>query len=242
MEPGDFMNKGIRALGKGQVVDLLKRFGDCYSVPIVSVGSGMGAIESVVPDVKGGWVCVDPDWKSYAKQFVHEGLAEKYWIPFTAPKYSLVKQLVEARPEIVGNCCVFLNWCDPNESDYDIEAVELLKPLGIMAVIERFGKSNGAAGGERFHALYEQSLSDKGPYACFYEAQAETQTTNWIIGNLDIRLVWLHRRDDNDHALPDIPHAVKEPPASFYTYGTLLSLKAMLQMMDEGMYGLKYSS
>jgi hypothetical protein len=75
MEARDFLNKGIRALGEGQVVDLLKLFGNCYALPIVSVGSGMGAIESIVSDVKSSWICVDPDWKSYARQFVHEGCA-----------------------------------------------------------------------------------------------------------------------------------------------------------------------
>ena len=227
------MNKGVRAIGKERVVKLLRHFGNGYSVPIVSVGSGMGAIESMASDVKGGWVCVDPDWKSYhTGQVVHEGLAEEHRKPFIVPEYPLVKQLVKARPEIVGNCCVFLNWCDPNESDYDAEAVDLLRPIGIMTVMERFGESYGAAGGERFHALYEQSLTDGGPYTRFYETRAEVETESWIIGNLDIRLVWLHRRD---HVLPDLPHAIEQEEPKweekFPEIYALLSLK---------MLGLKY--
>jgi hypothetical protein len=148
---------------------------------------------------------------------------------------------VEARPEIVGNCCVFLNWCDPNDSDYDAEAVDLLRPCGIVAVIERFGGGNGAAGGKRFHELYEQGLGDAGSYVRFEEAQAFAES---ITGGLDVRLVWLHRRDDESHPLPEAykPRIlVDKIPSTFQTITLLGSLIRMVQISKE-MRGLRFAS
>jgi hypothetical protein len=46
---------------------------------------------------------------------------------------------------------LFLNWCEPNESTYDYEAIIKLKPIAVLSIYEIFGGQNGAAGGEMFY-------------------------------------------------------------------------------------------
>lgn len=48
--------------------------------------------------------------------------------------FPLVRDLVAARPEIVGNCVLFLCWPAVNDSVYDYEAVTMLKPLAAVVV------------------------------------------------------------------------------------------------------------
>lgn len=193
MDTTKFLNKGIRSLGSDCVIAYLNQFADAYGdVPIVSVGSGMGAIEFMATRLHDRWVCVDPDCTNYNATY---GVFNWRDIePFKNADYPNVHALIHNKPDIVGHCCVFLNWCDPNNSDYDIQAVELLKPIGILAIIERFGNTNGMAGGERFHRLYEISVSSN-PKKLGYVLQQETGLTCFP-GDpcvFDIRICWLHK-------------------------------------------------
>jgi hypothetical protein len=45
---------------------------------------------------------------------------------------------------------LFLNWCEPNDSTYDYEAIIKLKPVAVLSIYEIFRGQNGAAGGEMF--------------------------------------------------------------------------------------------
>jgi hypothetical protein len=141
-----FLNKAIRSFGEDFVLKYIKTFYETYKAPLVSVGSGLGQIEwmALGRNSRMTIICVDPEPQSY-----HVNSSDVK--PFMTPDYSYVDDLCVTRPNIIGNCVLFLNWCDPNDSSYDMEAVEQLKPIAILAIIESFGGSNGAAGGEKFH-------------------------------------------------------------------------------------------
>ena len=137
------MNKAIVHFGIKTVMDNMRQFIANYptDIALISVGSGNGALESrITEDCGKNIICVDPDPKSY------------YRIPeiVKVPDYPLVKDLVSASPEIVGNCLLLLNWCNPNDSEYDFEAIQLLKPIAFISIYESFLGDSGAAGGEKF--------------------------------------------------------------------------------------------
>lgn len=94
--------------------------------PIVSVGSGNQLVEN-----HAGWtypglniITVDNFSSNFCK-----GLR--------VADYPTVEKLLEARPELVGNCVLLLIWPEPNKSTYDYEAVQLLNPLNVLILYER---------------------------------------------------------------------------------------------------------
>ena len=130
-------NRGVRSFGIEVVREVLLLFKQtCDPFPVVSVGSGNGCVESLVP----GIICVDPVPDSYLGPPIYQ-----------QPDYDTVRDLLIAKPEIKGNCVLFLNWCDPDDSTYDFDAVVALQPIAVLCIIETFVGENGCAGGERFH-------------------------------------------------------------------------------------------
>lgn len=79
-----------------------------------------------------GWahdiICVDPCPQSYDKREI-----------VIAPQYSDVHELVEKSPGIVGNCSLLLVWSSPNDANYDVEAIKVLKPNRVMSVFDASG-------------------------------------------------------------------------------------------------------
>ena len=186
MSREECFNKGIHSLGEEVVLAYISGVDVTYGgIPMVSVGSGMAAIESVIPSVN--WVLVDPDPTSFPHECKENGME-----PFMKPHFPYVKDLVASRPDIVGNCCLFLNWCDPNYSDYDSEAVELLKPKGIISIVEKFMKSNGAAGGLGFHRILDNAERRDGDYTVMAMTKLVPHPDSARV--MDIRIVWLDRK------------------------------------------------
>ncbi len=124
---------------------------DCINVAdhIVSVGCGSGIYESeicrIVEGFKDKLILVDPDPTSFSKEIV----------PGMKPHYKHVLDLIKSNPKVVSNCVLLLIWPyaqhyvlpSPyvNSSgetvdlriDYDIEAVNLLKPCSIICLYEK---------------------------------------------------------------------------------------------------------
>jgi hypothetical protein len=138
-------NKGIKSFGSENVVNIISSFYNTYNLPIISMGSGSGVIEylSKKKNDKIDWICID---NSDIVNFpIHTNNK-----PLMNIDYNSCDQLIEATPSIVGNCILFLNWCLPNDSTYDFEAIIKLKPLAVLSIYEIFRGENGAAGGEMF--------------------------------------------------------------------------------------------
>ena len=142
-------NIGIKSFGYENVVDIINSFYKKYNLPIVSMGSGTGIIEYLAKkkNNKIDWICIDNDstmnFPPSANQYINQ--------PLMNIDYNSCDQLIEATPSIVNNCVLFLNWCEPNESTYDYEAIIKLKPIAVLSIYEIFRGQNGAAGGEMFY-------------------------------------------------------------------------------------------
>jgi hypothetical protein len=138
---GYTFNKGIQSFGEAKVKQILESFNKRYNLPIVSIGSGSGSIEHYTNNLQSNnikWILIDPAPVSFHGNLVME------------PNYSYVDDLINTNPNIIGNCLLFLNWCDPNDSEYDYEAIIKLQPIAICSVYEEYESYNGAAGGEKF--------------------------------------------------------------------------------------------
>jgi hypothetical protein len=122
--------------------------------PIVSVGSGNGELEYHLSQRKefanNKFYCVDPSPESYDTYNPHAMMT---------PDYPYVADLIKHRPELVGNCTLLLAWADPCKN-YDMEAIQLLKPISIVAIAE----NSGVAGGQLFHEwCFENNISCNEP-------------------------------------------------------------------------------
>lgn len=167
------LSKGVGALSIEVVERYVRRCYYEYRVPIISVGSGNGAVEQYIERVNPEIpiICVDPKPYSYLK-YVYRN-----------PDYAYTTELVNSNPYFVGNCILFLNWCNPNDSDYDMRAVEMLKPLAIICIIETWNGGNGAAGGREFHQFIRDPESS-------YNQVAKTG----LLGcSLDITIEWFQQ-------------------------------------------------
>lgn len=179
----DRLSPGARRFGAEMCVRHLVDLGRAHPGPIVSVGSGCAYLEYAAYGGDDRCICVDPD-APYA---------------LIVPHYPTVEDLVRARPELVGACTLVCCWCRPNDSTYDAEAVRLLRPLAVLALIERDGGCHGSAGGRRFHIFLEAPDAHDPPY--------RTTHTTAIDGDYDddgVKWVWLERADRPPYR-PDLP-------------------------------------
>ncbi len=143
-------NIGIKSFGYKNVVDIICSFYDKYKLPIVSMGSGTGIIEYLAKNKNNNieWICIDIDnnplnFPSDVSQYINK--------PFMKIDYNSCDKLIINNPSIINNCLLFLNWCLPNASTYDYEAIIKLKPIAIVSIYENFDGYCGAAGGEMFY-------------------------------------------------------------------------------------------
>jgi hypothetical protein len=128
---------------------------------IISVGSGNGYFEYLLEAIFDiNIICIDPKPNSFLKKN-NSKLKEV--------KYSTVDKFLEV--ESSEDCLLILNWPSPNNinnddnddndnddndfkslklrKDYDVEAIEKLKPIGIFMIYE----GSGVAGSEEFHKI-----------------------------------------------------------------------------------------
>ncbi len=146
-------NKGIKSFGENQVKIILESFYTKFKIPIVSIGSGSGSIEHYTKS-NINWILIDPNPISFHGSVIME------------PNFSYIDDLITDNPNIVGNCLLFLNWCDPNDSEYDYEAIIKLQPIAICSIYDIYDDSYGAAGGEKF---YNWTINENNNYQCIEE-------------------------------------------------------------------------
>jgi hypothetical protein len=193
-------NKGIQSFGENLIMNIINEFSTYYdNISFVSVGSGLGGIEyssnQLYNDIN--WICIDPDPNNYH--------SNKTIQPFIKPQYNYCDDLIRDKPEIVGNCILFLNWCEPNNSRYDYDAIIALKPLGILTIYELFYEENGAAGGELFfNHLIKNNLE--------YNMKRSLLLSPYSDDNddlMDIRVTWFDtknniKQNDKDYEINNI--------------------------------------
>jgi hypothetical protein len=118
---------------------------------IVSVGSGNGGFEYILEKELGvNIICIDPCPLSYSRPPI-----------LINPHFDTVQTLISEHPEVVSNCLVILNWCPPNDSTFDYEAIQLLNPIAFYTIIEKYIGSNGAGGGKAFHEFIKTTKDYK---------------------------------------------------------------------------------
>ncbi len=149
-------NLGIKSFGYKNVVDIINSFYNHYKLSVVSVGSGIGAIEYFAKKENDNldWICIDInenpiDFPPSAKNQINK--------PLMKVDYLSIDNLIDTNPSIVNNCILFLNWCLPNASTYDFEAIIKLKPIAVLSIYEVFDGINGSAGGEMFYHWTENN-------------------------------------------------------------------------------------
>jgi hypothetical protein len=179
--PQEHLNPAVQAFGLQVVVALIKRIAEQYpGIPWVSVGCGNAAVES-----QSGfkWHLVDPAPLSWLNS---HGLREPY-LPVNS---SSTRELIEKEPALVNNCVLFLNWPLPNDSTYDIEAVQLLNPVAVLSITELWLGGNGGAGSRGLHEWRQ-----RGEYRMVFDATLVQDNRC----QMDMRLSWYQR--DNSQVL-----------------------------------------
>jgi len=130
------------------------------------------------------WICIDIndnplDFPTSANQYINK--------PLMKIDYNSCDQLINDNPDIVENCILFLNWCLPNDSYYDFEAIIKLKPIAVLSIYENFDGMSGAAGGEMFYNWIQNNTDyhlkeDNKLYADMYHIDDDEI--------MDIRISW----------------------------------------------------
>jgi hypothetical protein len=67
------------------------------------------------------------------------------------PHYSDVHELIEKAPELIGNCSLLIVWPSPNNANYDVEAIKILKPNRVVSIFD----ASGSAASFDFHILMD---------------------------------------------------------------------------------------
>lgn len=210
------ISKGVRSFGIDVVTNALEQLVKKYNVPVVSVGCGLAAIESLTMDKMRGyrnkWVLVDPKPLSYEFRRMPNRTFEHI-------DYATVGDLVKEHPEIIGKCTLFLNWCLPNESTYDYDAIKQLNPQCILSIFEVYRGSNGSAGGELFYKWFSRLPSKfdldfpvlgSPPKKSDYCVAHTTQLLPHPKGEFtDIRIVYITNTSINNPPPIDLPDSVE---------------------------------
>ena len=161
-------NKGVQTLTPYLIIRVMRLIR--LRVPdleVISVGSGSGKLERVMQcchslyDNTNGKthnnniLCVDPNPHSFLNQ--HEPKI------YLKPEFSTVQDLIDKLGMKAMGQILFLNWCEPNGSTYDYDAIIALQPSIIVSVFEIFDDESGAAGGEKFHAWKQNIYKGNDP-------------------------------------------------------------------------------
>ena len=136
------MNKAINCFGTDTVFNNIGQFLNAYpGLNLISIGSGNGLLENQIRIRFGiNIICIDPNPESYSR------------VPIVlAPNFPLVTDLIGVAPQLIGNCLILLNWCNPNKSRYDFDAIQSLRPIAFISIFESFMGGPGAAGGILFY-------------------------------------------------------------------------------------------
>jgi hypothetical protein len=136
------MNKAVKCFGTRTVMTNIGQFLNAYpGINLISIGSGNGLLEDHIKTEFGtNTICIDPNPESYSPPPI-----------VTKPDFPSVTALIERSPELVGNCLILLNWCNPNESRYDFDAIQSLRPIAFISIFESYMEESGAAGGQLFY-------------------------------------------------------------------------------------------
>jgi hypothetical protein len=184
------LNNGLKSFGVDYMVKELSAFCESYpSLPVVSVGSGNGYLESLLPDKE--WVLVDPAPLAFYTArdgTVHSKLYMK-------PSYRFTRDLINARPEIAGGgdrCLLLLNWPNHGQTHaYDLEAILLLKPRAVFIVHE----ISGSAGSKQLNDFVKNL-----PTSLAYEAKHSHEIIepghSIKCAHTALRITWLQRHDN----------------------------------------------
>ena len=109
------------------------------NLPIIVVGSGNGTVEYNLRHKYGvqNMILIDPAPESFDSYPNNN--------EYLVPDYSTVEECLTKQPELKHNCIIFLPWSTPNDSTYDIDAINLLQPKGIVILFELVGAAGGIA-------------------------------------------------------------------------------------------------
>ena len=148
-------NNAIKAFGIDFTIDFLHTVIQAYpGKTVLSIGSGNAYFEhQYVTSHDTDIICIDPDPLSWKCQTLSN--------PFIEPTYPTVSDLLVERQDLIGDCIIILNWCPPNDSTFDHEAVLLLKPIAIFTVLEKWLGGPGAGGSIEFHNYLDRTASYK---------------------------------------------------------------------------------
>jgi hypothetical protein len=184
------LSKGVTTIGVDACLEFAKTFLSHYagaidlaSLELISIGSGSAAFESLLRDLCGvKIVAVDPAPLSF-------GSAEDLAAPFIEPTCATAADL-RLRPD---PCLLLFNWCEPNDSTYDAEALQLLKPEAFLVVYELCDGGAGAAGSKSFFAIIHDQES---PYRLVGQIQGVgSAQVIWGTTIMDVRMQWWERKD-----------------------------------------------
>lgn len=137
----DYYNNVIKKVPKGadcnftseQFVSMFLKFIP-PNVPVISVGCGVGQFEYYLQKQGYSVFGIDPEPESFKKY-----TDDKHIVPIS----DTVQNFIKVHSHFIGNCTLMLYWPSPGESEYDFEAIQLLKPLCIYLYYDKLG---GAAG------------------------------------------------------------------------------------------------
>lgn len=160
-------NFGIYSIGLERYCRFIADFVIHYACRrIISVGSGHGMLEKIYHIVDPilrlkysstfDWVCIDPEPLNFSP------FTDDMTKPYIEPKYATVDEMIYKEPECVNNEYILLNWCLPDESNYDYDAILKLNPKGFITLIAIDGHGPGVAGGINFiEFLKNQKIEQK---------------------------------------------------------------------------------
>jgi hypothetical protein len=162
---GNCINNGVNRFSIDGFITILHQF--CLTYPelyIIVVGSGSALSEACYlikyPENAYRFIFVDPNPMSFGAE------GQQYTKPFLEPNYSTVRKLIKQKKQLIDNCIVLLNWCDPDNSTYDKESIDLLQPKAFLTLTESNIRNfkeptNGSAGSAiMFQFLQEQKILD----------------------------------------------------------------------------------
>ena len=156
MYPNPILNPGILRIGLETCIYVFQLFVSHFidhfkeGKKIISVGSGNAYFESIMrkhvfdyKKLRLDIVCIDPDplhftpnpLQFFSRNSLSDNISTKK-VVCIKPKFRSVNELIRRNSEIVGNCFLMLIWPDQS-AGYDIEAIRLLKPIGIFIIYKK---------------------------------------------------------------------------------------------------------